>query len=184
MNLGFFTDQKSTNQMSEHSRKLKTLNTTRENNPLPYSFSSTTGLITKKALLPLCKIFSFKTTVCLHFHGINLGQSPCDHTISDITIKKVIMIWIQVIILCNDHTMHSLESHLWQTESQWVKNYKSQWLLLLLLLLLHPFYSSLDFVRDYQGELVLEPIWILLKQETIFIVWLAHVKQKQIWLHI
>jgi len=33
--------------------------------------------------------------------------------------------------------------------------------------LLHPFYSSLDFVRDYPGELVPEPIWILLKQETV-----------------
>jgi len=26
---------------------------------------------------------------------------------------------------------------------------------------LHPFYSSLDFVWDYPGELVPEPIWIL-----------------------
>ena len=30
----------------------------------------------------------------------------------------------------------------------------------------HPFYGSLDFVWDYLGELVPEPIWILLKQET------------------
>ena len=37
----------------------------------------------------------------------------------------------------------------------------SQWPLLLL----HPFHSSMDFVRDYLGELVAEPIWILLKQE-------------------
>jgi len=37
----------------------------------------------------------------------------------------------------------------------------------MLLLLLHPFYSSLDFVRDYPGELVPEPVWILLKQETV-----------------
>jgi len=37
----------------------------------------------------------------------------------------------------------------------------------LTLVLLHPFYSSLDFVRDYPGELVPEPIWILLKQETV-----------------
>jgi len=32
---------------------------------------------------------------------------------------------------------------------------------------LHPFYSSLDFVRNYPGELVPEPIWILPKQETV-----------------
>ena len=31
----------------------------------------------------------------------------------------------------------------------------------------HPFYSPLDFVRDYPGEPVTEPIWILLKQETV-----------------
>jgi len=30
---------------------------------------------------------------------------------------------------------------------------------------LHPFYSSMDFVRDYLGELVPQSIWILLKQE-------------------
>jgi len=30
-----------------------------------------------------------------------------------------------------------------------------------------PFYSPLDFVQDYPGELVPEPIWILLKQETV-----------------
>jgi len=30
----------------------------------------------------------------------------------------------------------------------------------------HPFYGPVDFVRDYPGELVSEPIWILLKQET------------------
>ena len=34
-------------------------------------------------------------------------------------------------------------------------------------LLLHPFYSSLDLVRDYPGELVPEPIRILLKPETV-----------------
>jgi len=28
-------------------------------------------------------------------------------------------------------------------------------------------YGSLDFVRDYPGELVPEPIWSLLKQETV-----------------
>jgi len=38
---------------------------------------------------------------------------------------------------------------------------------LLLLQLLHPFYSSLDFVRDYPDELVSEPIWILWKQESV-----------------
>jgi len=31
----------------------------------------------------------------------------------------------------------------------------------------HPFYSPLDFVWDYPGKLVPEPIWILLKQETV-----------------
>jgi len=41
------------------------------------------------------------------------------------------------------------------------------WLLGLVSSVLHPFYSSLDFVRDYPGELVPEPIWILLKQETV-----------------
>jgi len=30
-----------------------------------------------------------------------------------------------------------------------------------------PFYSPLDFVQDYPGELVPEPMWILLKQETV-----------------
>jgi len=30
-----------------------------------------------------------------------------------------------------------------------------------------PFYGPLDFVRDYLGEPVQEPIWILLKQETV-----------------
>jgi len=30
-----------------------------------------------------------------------------------------------------------------------------------------PFYGPLDFVRDYRGEPVPEPIWILLKQETV-----------------
>jgi len=35
-------------------------------------------------------------------------------------------------------------------------------LLLLLQVLLHPFYSSIDFVQDYPGELVPQPIWILL----------------------
>jgi len=29
------------------------------------------------------------------------------------------------------------------------------------------FYGPLDFVRDYTGELVPEPIWILLKDETV-----------------
>jgi len=29
----------------------------------------------------------------------------------------------------------------------------------------HPFYSSLDFVQDYPGEQVPEPIWILLKRQ-------------------
>jgi len=32
---------------------------------------------------------------------------------------------------------------------------------------IHTFYSTLDFVRNYPGELVPEPIWILLKQETV-----------------
>ena len=32
---------------------------------------------------------------------------------------------------------------------------------------LHPFYRSLDFVQDYPGQLVPEPMWILLKQETV-----------------
>jgi len=32
---------------------------------------------------------------------------------------------------------------------------------------IYPFYSSLDFVRDYPGEPISEPIWILLKQETV-----------------
>ena len=32
---------------------------------------------------------------------------------------------------------------------------------------IHLFYSFLDFVRDYLGEPVPEPIWILLKQETV-----------------
>jgi len=31
----------------------------------------------------------------------------------------------------------------------------------------HSFYSSLDFARDYLGKPVTEPIWILLKQETV-----------------
>jgi len=31
----------------------------------------------------------------------------------------------------------------------------------------HPFYSPVDFVWDYPGEPVPEPIWILLKQETV-----------------
>ena len=31
----------------------------------------------------------------------------------------------------------------------------------------HPFYGPLDFVWDYLGEPVPEPIWILLKQETV-----------------
>ena len=31
----------------------------------------------------------------------------------------------------------------------------------------HPFYGPLDFVWDYLGELVPEPIWILQKQETL-----------------
>ena len=31
----------------------------------------------------------------------------------------------------------------------------------------HPFYDPLDFVQDYPGEQVPEPIWILLKQETV-----------------
>jgi len=31
----------------------------------------------------------------------------------------------------------------------------------------HPFYNPLDFVPDYSGEPVPEPIWILLKQETV-----------------
>jgi len=31
----------------------------------------------------------------------------------------------------------------------------------------HQFYGPLDFVRDYPGEPVSEPIWILLKQETV-----------------
>jgi len=31
----------------------------------------------------------------------------------------------------------------------------------------HPFYGPLDFVQDYSGEPVPEPIWILLKQETV-----------------
>ena len=30
----------------------------------------------------------------------------------------------------------------------------------------HPFYGPLDFVRDYPGEPVPEPIWILLKQDS------------------
>jgi len=32
---------------------------------------------------------------------------------------------------------------------------------------IHPFYGLLDFVRDHLGEMVPEPIWILLKQETV-----------------
>jgi len=32
---------------------------------------------------------------------------------------------------------------------------------------IHPFYGPLDFVRDYPGEPVPEPIWILLKHETV-----------------
>jgi len=32
---------------------------------------------------------------------------------------------------------------------------------------IHPFYGSLDFVQDYLGQPVPEPIWILLKQETV-----------------
>jgi len=32
---------------------------------------------------------------------------------------------------------------------------------------MHPFYSPSDFVRDYPDEPVPEPIWILLKQETV-----------------
>ena len=32
---------------------------------------------------------------------------------------------------------------------------------------MHPFYGPLDFVRDYPGEPVPEPFWILLKQETV-----------------
>jgi len=32
---------------------------------------------------------------------------------------------------------------------------------------IHPFYGPLDFVRDYPGEPIPEPIWILLKQETV-----------------
>jgi len=31
----------------------------------------------------------------------------------------------------------------------------------------HSFYGPLDFVQDYPGEPVPEPIWILLKQETV-----------------
>jgi len=31
----------------------------------------------------------------------------------------------------------------------------------------YPFYNPLDFVQDYPGEPVPEPIWILLKQETV-----------------
>jgi len=31
----------------------------------------------------------------------------------------------------------------------------------------HPFYGPLDFVWDYPGEPLPEPIWILLKQETV-----------------
>jgi len=31
----------------------------------------------------------------------------------------------------------------------------------------HPFYGPLDFVRDYLDEPLPEPIWILLKQETV-----------------
>jgi len=31
----------------------------------------------------------------------------------------------------------------------------------------HPFYGPLDFVRDYPGKLLPEPMWILLKQETM-----------------
>ena len=31
----------------------------------------------------------------------------------------------------------------------------------------HPFYGPLDFVRDYPGEPVPEPMWIVLKQETM-----------------
>jgi len=31
--------------------------------------------------------------------------------------------------------------------------------------LTHPFNGPLDFVRDYMGEPVPEPIWILLKQD-------------------
>jgi len=31
----------------------------------------------------------------------------------------------------------------------------------------HPFYSPMDFVWDYPGETVPEPIWIILKQETL-----------------
>jgi len=32
---------------------------------------------------------------------------------------------------------------------------------------IHLFYGPLDFVRDYLGEPIPEPIWILLKQETV-----------------
>ena len=32
---------------------------------------------------------------------------------------------------------------------------------------IHPFYSPLDFVQDYLGEPIPEPIWILLKQKTV-----------------
>ena len=32
---------------------------------------------------------------------------------------------------------------------------------------IHPFYGSLNFVQDYLCEPVSEPIWILLKQETV-----------------
>jgi len=31
----------------------------------------------------------------------------------------------------------------------------------------HLFYGPLDFVRDYPGEPVPDPFWILLKQETV-----------------
>jgi len=31
----------------------------------------------------------------------------------------------------------------------------------------HTFYSPLDFVWDYPGEPIQEPIWILLKQDTV-----------------
>ena len=31
----------------------------------------------------------------------------------------------------------------------------------------HTFYGPLDSVRDYRGEPVPEPVWILLKQETV-----------------
>jgi len=31
----------------------------------------------------------------------------------------------------------------------------------------HPFYGPVDFDRDYPGEPVPKPIWILLKQETV-----------------